>query len=153
MISLTISQRVDGKWQPYDLFRLCRDGQAFLDGLKAMDGHEFVGEWCNGEIRAMACGLEKQAALYRDKGVRTITFQNLADGLQSKGFHLDLMKVVAHETVRKYQEALGGTITKAEAQENREHRVAYMTQDGDVTDEQAHGHCDTMPSEYGHKGE
>lgn len=33
--------------------------------------------------------------------------------------------------------------------ENREHRVAYMIQDGDVTEEEAHAHCDKYPAEYG----
>ena len=35
--------------------------------------------------------------------------------------------------------------------ENRDHRVAYMTQDGDVTEEEAHAHCDTLPHEYGRR--
>ena len=33
--------------------------------------------------------------------------------------------------------------------ENREHKLAYMTQDSDVTEEDAHAWMDTRPSEYG----
>lgn len=33
--------------------------------------------------------------------------------------------------------------------ENRDHKLAYMTQDGDVTEEQAHTWMDTHPGEYG----
>ncbi len=39
-------------------------------------------------------------------------------------------------------------MTAAQA-ENREHKLAYMIQDGDVTEEQAHAWMDTKPAEYG----
>lgn len=33
--------------------------------------------------------------------------------------------------------------------ENREHKLAYMCQDNDVTEEQAHAWMNTLPHEYG----
>ena len=35
--------------------------------------------------------------------------------------------------------------------ENREHKLAYMCQDGDVTEEHAHAWMDTLPHEYGRR--
>ena len=35
--------------------------------------------------------------------------------------------------------------------ENRDHKLAYIVQDNDVTEEEAHAHCDTMPAEYGRR--
>lgn len=33
--------------------------------------------------------------------------------------------------------------------ENREHKLAYIVQDGDVTEEEAHAWMDKHPAEYG----
>ena len=33
--------------------------------------------------------------------------------------------------------------------ENRDHKLAYIVQDGDVTEEEAHAWMDTKPAEYG----
>lgn len=35
--------------------------------------------------------------------------------------------------------------------ENREHKLAYIVQDNDVTEEQAHAWMDTLPAEYGRR--
>ena len=35
--------------------------------------------------------------------------------------------------------------------ENRDHKLAYIVQDGDVTEEQAHAWMDTLPAEYGRR--
>ena len=40
-------------------------------------------------------------------------------------------------------------IGTADQFEDRQHRIAYMVQDGDVTEEQAEKHCDDFPFQYG----
>ena len=35
--------------------------------------------------------------------------------------------------------------------ENRDHKLAYIVQDGDVTEEEAHAWMNTLPHEYGRR--
>lgn len=150
MISLSISHRVgkEGKWKVVDKSQY-KTADELATAMLQMDGFETVAKWENNGVKAMACGHENQAKLYRDKGERVVTFKQLVTGLYPKGYLERLVDAWTHPLVEEAVKVFGAPVSQVDLLESREERMAIMTTDGKCSEEEAAAYCDQHPELFG----